>query len=651
MSSSSGDGDADKAGADVVPLLSTTAAESSPSPANPAAAKPNSKTWKLPLEERIALARKGPTLVFDGICNLCNGSMAWFQDRTRPDRPVWYMWAQHLDTHEFLMEIGITRQDILKSWAYIEDDVVYRGSTAWLAALRNLTPPWCYLGNFQYMPEFIRESVYNTVAANRYNALGHSDSCQRPQPEMKARFLHSTAIRGADSEEEAKIPPTRRRRLLVVGCGPAGLFVAKKMARYKDYEVVVVEPKDYFEFTPGMLRGLCDEKEMDKLVFELEPVLCDQLGAGLIQGCVTAMESNSAKVRLVKSGVYRSAKKFPNEEDDGSKGPFIEEGDDSEIVTINFDYCVVATGSQYATSSLWKVPLPSLDSSDADSHPTYTLQGRLHQLASERQRLQSLHDSQSGHISIFGAGLVGVELAAEIVHYFPGIGRVQLFDPQPTVLPPLPEKARKYASDWLEKRGVELVLGQEFTQEGADQAEKESDVAYKCVGVRVKADFMPSTVRDERGQVRVNSAMQVVLSDPSPNDVDQMGRDRAAIFGSGRIFAIGDCVSVQGVEKPYVKHTYPAEAMAEVVVENLLRARTVQCLRTCPGQLRELRENLMVMTLCSLGPSDATFTINDTMLAYGRAATTVKSTVQYTKMSDSKNEILGKTFWSAVPHW
>ena len=49
---------------------------------------------KLPLEERLELAREGPTLIFDGICNLCNGSMSWFQERCREDSPVWYMWAQ-----------------------------------------------------------------------------------------------------------------------------------------------------------------------------------------------------------------------------------------------------------------------------------------------------------------------------------------------------------------------------------------------------------------------------------------------------------------------------------------------------------------------------------------------------------------------------
>ena len=45
---------------------------------------------KLPLATRRELALQGPTLIFDGICNLCNGSMSWFQERVLDDSPVWY---------------------------------------------------------------------------------------------------------------------------------------------------------------------------------------------------------------------------------------------------------------------------------------------------------------------------------------------------------------------------------------------------------------------------------------------------------------------------------------------------------------------------------------------------------------------------------
>lgn len=465
------------------------------------------------------------------------------------------MWAQHADTQSLLSELGISRHDILRSWAYLEDGIVYRGSAAWLRALRNLRSPWCYLSHFDWTPEFIRETVYNTVAANRYNALGHSDACQRPNPEMRARFLHSTAVKGP--KPDSTIPPRVRRRLLIVGCGPAGLFIAKKMAPSKDFEVVVVEPKNFFEFTPGILRGMCHPQAMKDLVFDLEPVLCDDLGVGYVQGAVTTLSGTKAVVRRLggngggvddenSNGILRLSKAAAENQDaetnmvvppNATSDTAIE---DCETVEINFDFCVVAAGSAYTTSTLWKVPVAP-EEKEMDSNNLYSKDSRIAQLSSEHSKLESLNQHRSARVSIFGAGLVGIELASEVRHYFPDIERISLFDPQPTVLPALPESAQKYATEWMERNNVELILGSDFNDESVKDAEDTSDVIYKCVGVRVNTPFMPKDVLDARGQILVNNAMQVLLDEKTldRDAVDLMGADRAAIFGSGRIFAIG----------------------------------------------------------------------------------------------------------------
>ncbi|KAL7552781.1 hypothetical protein ACHAWF_016035 [Thalassiosira exigua] len=612
---------------------------------------------KLPWTTRRALALKGPTLIFDGICNLCNGSMDWFQQRVRDDTPVWYMWAQHADTHELLTELGISRNDIMRSWAYLEDGIVYRGSTAWLRALCNLKAPWCYLSHFDWTPEFIRETVYNTVAANRYNALGHSDACQRPNAQMRSRFLHATAMKGP--KPDASIPPRVRRRLLIVGCGPAGLFVAKKMAASSDFEVLVVEPKNFFEFTPGILRGMCDPEAMKGLIFELEPVLCDDLGVGYVQGVVVDLKSTHATVKRVSKKALRLSKVADENKEEATKMVVhSEENEDSDTIQINFDFCVVAAGSAYHTSNLWKVAAPIGSDSDGPKEETdkvcdsCNIQERVAELSDEHSKLTRLNQQRSARVSVFGAGLVGIELASEIRHHFPDIERISVFDPQPSVLPALPESAQKYATEWMQKNNVELILGESFTDASVSHAKETSDVTYMCVGVKVNTPFMPKEVLDEKGQVQVNKAMQVLMDEASLDKeaVDQMGTVRAAIFGSGRIFAIGDCVAVKDAPQVYVKDTYPAEAMAEIVVANLRKSKTIQCMATCPGVLKELG-TLQVMTCCSLGPNDGVFCINERMVSWGRPSSLVKGTIEVTKMSDSRNELLGRSVWRFVPHF
>lgn len=387
---------------------------------------------------------------------------------------------------------------------------------------------------------------------------------------MRGRFLHSTTIKGP--KPDTSIQPRVRRRLLIIGCGPAGLFVAKKMASSTDFEVLVVEPKTFFEFTPGILRGMCHPEAMKDLVFELEPVLCDDLGVGFVQGAATALSSTKAIVKRTGSdGIIRLSKAAAENQDVESNMVVHPGGNmESDIIEVNFDFCVVAAGSAYTTSNLWKVAAPTKKNDVAAStntsieppeHNPHDIQGRIAELSSEHSTLERLNQHRSARISIFGAGLVGVELASEIRHYFPNIERISLFDPQPTVLPALPASAQKYATEWFERNNVELILGGEFNDESVTDAENASDVVYKCVGVKVNTPFMPKDSLDNRGQVRVNKAMQVLLDEISldKDSVDLLGAERAAIFGSGRIFAIGDCIAVKGVDPPYVKDTYPAE--------------------------------------------------------------------------------------------
>lgn len=63
-------------------------------------------------------------------------------------------------------------------------------------------------------------------------------------------------------------------------------------------------------------------------------------------------------------------------------------------------------------------------------------------------------------VILLGAGLVGVELAAELIHFFPTL-KIALADRCETVLPMLPKDAQDYAQKWLIDHGIDLRLGQE----------------------------------------------------------------------------------------------------------------------------------------------------------------------------------------------
>lgn len=134
--------------------------------------------------------RQGPTLIFDGVCNLCNGAMHWYQNRLKPDKEkeVKFMWVQHPETTWLMKEHNIT--DIMESWVYVENGIFYRGSTAWLMWCRHLNLPWNCFPIFMIVPEIIREFVYKLVWKNRYRVFGETNQCQRPSKKMQQMFIH-----------------------------------------------------------------------------------------------------------------------------------------------------------------------------------------------------------------------------------------------------------------------------------------------------------------------------------------------------------------------------------------------------------------------------------------------------------------------------
>jgi len=609
---------------------------------------------ELPFAERCQMARRGPTLIFDGVCNLCNASMRWYFERLGEDAGVYFMWAQHEDTRALLEDLGIGGDEIMKSWAYIEDQIVYRGSTAWLRACRHLCAPWCWLRRLRYVPVTLREGAYDVVAANRYRTLGKSDACQRPAPAMKRLFLHSPLSSGpsAGGDDSAPSKPMApgRRSLLIIGCSFSGLHVARALA--SEYNVTVVEPKDYFEFTPGILRGLCDPEHLKKLQMPLAAAL-KAIKVAHVRGQVVNLGEHEVLVWVTpesKAGVHDErvdAELKVNSVAGSCEGKAEEAGvGGSDLVPIKFDYAVIAVGSQYAGSGLFKVT-----GAPGEEDET-SLEGRGAGLAKARQGLADLRD-RGGTAVLVGAGLVGVELAAELVHYLPGL-KVVLADLAPTVLPTLPREAQLYAHKWLEDHGISLRLGRPLTRgnEAVDLGIEGETMVLGCAGVKLRCSFAaPLGCLDSRGAVRVNHAMQVITETPTQEDLAMLGSDRACICGAGRIFALGDCVSVNGLEPPLTKDIYPSEVCTEVVVQNLRSAKHIQCLRTCPGVLRELKPHFSQMTICSLGPNDAVFVRNGSVMATGWAAATMKAQIESTKMSELRNEVWGRLIWGLVPHW
>ncbi|PKG25640.1 thiol-disulfide oxidoreductase DCC family protein [Niallia nealsonii] len=125
-------------------------------------------------------------ILFDGVCNLCNQSVQFIIKRD-PKGYFTFTSIQGETGQKLLQKYQISNN--LDSLLLIEDNNYYTKSAAALQICKHLNGFWKYLIIFKIVPPFIRNSVYDIVAKNRYKWFGKRDSCMLPTPENKNRFI------------------------------------------------------------------------------------------------------------------------------------------------------------------------------------------------------------------------------------------------------------------------------------------------------------------------------------------------------------------------------------------------------------------------------------------------------------------------------
>ncbi len=132
-----------------------------------------------------------PVILFDGVCNLCNGFVRFVISRDPAARfrfgPLQSEAARRL--------LGASQAPVTvpDSILLVENGRVWTESAAALRVLRQLTFPWPLTSVFVLVPPPFRNWVYRAVARNRYRWFGRRDVCMLPTPELRARFLDADA--------------------------------------------------------------------------------------------------------------------------------------------------------------------------------------------------------------------------------------------------------------------------------------------------------------------------------------------------------------------------------------------------------------------------------------------------------------------------
>jgi len=279
---------------------------------------------------------------------------------------------------------------------------------------------------------------------------------------------------------------------VIIGGGFAGSYAAQKLE--KKFSVTLIDNKDYFEFTPSVLRTLVEPEHIKK---------------------IQVLHSHYLKrTKLVRG----NAEKITAEKVLVGKKEY------------SFDYLLICTGSSYN--------LPFKDEEVL--------------VATRAEHLREYQDKlrKSEKILIIGGGLVGVELAGEIIEHYPE-KKVTIVQSGEKLLARSPQKVIDYITDRLNRKveiiyneAVERKEGKIFiTRTGKKLT---ADLSFLCTGIKPNFQCLKALgkILSEKNYVCVNGYLQV--------------------NGFSNIFAAGDITNIKEE-----KMAQTAEKQAEVVVKNI----------------------------------------------------------------------------------
>ena len=125
-------------------------------------------------------------ILFDGVCNLCSGSVQFILKR---DKEKKFLFASLQSNYgQNLLNQFDLPTDTFNSFILYKDGNILSRSTAALEMFQQLKG-WKWVKVFWIVPKFIRDAIYNLIAKNRYKWFGKKEECWIPTPELRSRFL------------------------------------------------------------------------------------------------------------------------------------------------------------------------------------------------------------------------------------------------------------------------------------------------------------------------------------------------------------------------------------------------------------------------------------------------------------------------------
>ncbi len=128
-----------------------------------------------------------PVVLFDGVCNFCDGAVQFLIRHDRHGR-LRFAAYQSDAGNQLARRYGIDPEK-LETFAFICRGRAFVRSDAGIAVAAALGGVWRLAVMLKLVPRFLRDAVYGFIARHRYRWFGRKESCMVPDAGVRGRFL------------------------------------------------------------------------------------------------------------------------------------------------------------------------------------------------------------------------------------------------------------------------------------------------------------------------------------------------------------------------------------------------------------------------------------------------------------------------------
>ena len=126
-------------------------------------------------------------VIFDGVCNFCNGAVNFIIKRD--PEGLFVFTPMQSDLASELMEKHQVHNLGVDTLLLIKGEQCFMFSSAALEISRDLTGFWYIFSVVKLVPAPIRDFLYRLFARNRYTLFGRQKACMIPTEEVRCRFV------------------------------------------------------------------------------------------------------------------------------------------------------------------------------------------------------------------------------------------------------------------------------------------------------------------------------------------------------------------------------------------------------------------------------------------------------------------------------